>query len=77
MVGSNPENWPGVLGHQGEGKSLLTFCENHSLTITSTVFKQKGHHNVTWMHSLSKHWRLLDYVNTKQHDRKEPIDQQT
>ena len=79
-VGAEVENWPGVLGTQGiggcnsNGDLLLAFCSEYGLVTTSTVFKQKRHHQTTWMHPRSKHWHLLDYVITRQKDLNDILD---
>jgi len=79
-VGCEQDNWEGVIGKQGSGKCnsngklLLALCSEYGLLITSTIFKHKEHHKVTWMHPKSKHWHLLDYVITRnkdQHDIKD------
>ena len=40
----------------------------HQLVITNTPFQQKDRFKATWRHSRSKHWHLLGYALTDQHD---------
>ena len=73
-VGRDYAAWPGVLGRHGIGKDnangtlLLTFCTEHQLAITNTVFQQADKRKTTWMHPRSGHWHLIDYVIVRQRD---------
>ena len=73
-MGRDFELWKGVLCRHGigncndNGRSLLEFCSEHQLIITNTLFQQKDRYKTTWRHLSSKHWHLLDYVLTQQHD---------
>ena len=60
-VGRNYSSWEGVLGRHGVGKIndngllLLSKCAEHSLFITSTLFRMADKYKTTWMHPRSKH----------------------
>jgi len=79
-VGSEQDKWKGVIGPHGigscnsNGELLLALCSENNLIITNTMFKHKNHHKTTWMHPRSKHWHLLDYVLTREKDRKDVLD---
>ena len=49
------------------------FCSEHQLVINNTLFQQKDRFNATWRHPRSKHWHLLDYVLTRQHDTRDVL----
>ena len=55
-VGTDCNNWKGVLGHHGTGKlntnglMLLSACAENDLTITNTLFRQADKYKTTWMH---------------------------
>ena len=49
------------------------FCSEHQIIITNTLFQQKDRFNATWRHPRSKHWHLLDYVLTRQHDTRDVL----
>ncbi|XP_076057203.1 uncharacterized protein LOC143034739 [Oratosquilla oratoria] len=76
-VGSSHHLWEGVLGRHGVGKCndnglrLLTFCSQHHLTITNTMFQLQNKFKTTWMHPRSKIWHLLDYVIVRRNDIKD------
>ena len=76
-VGRDFELWKGVLGTHGpdncndNGRLPLEFCSEHQLVITNTLFQQKV--KATWRHPRSKHWHLLHYVLTRQHDTRDVL----
>ena len=72
------ELWKGVLGRHGigncdNGRLALEFCSEHQLDITNTLFQQRNRFKATWRHPRSKHWHLLDYVLTRQHDTRDVL----
>lgn len=73
-VGSDRDNWKGVLGPHGTGKMnsnglmLLTLCAENDLTITNTLFRQADKYKTTWMHPRSKQWHLIDYAICRRRD---------
>lgn len=76
-VGSSHHLWERVLGHHGVGKCndnglrLLTFCSQHNLSITNTIFQLQNKFKTTWMHPRSRIWHLLDYVIVRRNDMKD------
>ena len=78
-VGRDFELWKGVLGRLGfgncidNGRLFLEFCSEHRLVITNTRFLQKDRFKETWRHPRSKHWHLLDYALTRQHDTRDKV----
>ena len=78
-MGRDFELWKGVLCRHGigncndNGRLLLEFCSEHQLVITSTLFQQKDRFKAKWRHPRSKHWHLLDYVLTRQHDTRDVL----
>ena len=60
-VGRDSVSWKGFLGRHGvgscsdNGRLLLEFCTECTLTITNTIFQQKNHLKSTWIHPWSKH----------------------
>ena len=73
-VGTDCNNWKGVLGPHGIGKvnsnglMLLSFCGENDLTITNTLFRQADKFKTTWMHPRSKQWHLIDYAICRRRD---------
>lgn len=73
-VGSDHASWPKTIGRHGigncnsNGQLLLSTCQEHSLTITNTVFQLPAMHKNTWMHPRSKNWHLIDYVIVRSRD---------
>ena len=71
--------WKGVLGRHGigncndNGRLRLEFCSGHQLVITNTLIQQKDRFKATWGHPSSKHWHLLDYFLTRQHDTRDVL----
>ena len=78
-VGQDFKLWKGVLGRHRIGNCndnrhlLLEFCSEHQLIITNTLFQQKDRFKATWRHPHSKHWQLLDYILTRQHDTRDVL----
>ena len=73
-VGTDANAWRKVIGKHGvgmenaNGNRLLSFCAEHKLVITNTVFQQCDKYKTTWMHQRSKRWHLIDYVIVRQKD---------
>ena len=78
-VGRDFELWKRVLGRHGIGNCnvswclLLEFHSKHQLAITNILFQQKDRFQATWRHPRSRHWHLLDYVLTRQHDMRDVL----
>lgn len=78
-VGRDNRLWENVMGSQGVGNCnangllLLGLCAEHELFITNTQFRLPNRYKTTWMHPRSKHWHLIDYVITRQRDKKDVL----
>ncbi|XP_046998241.1 craniofacial development protein 2-like [Schistocerca americana] len=76
-VGRDNRFWRDVMGKQGVGNCnangllLLGLCAEHELFISSTQFRLPNRYETTWMQPRSKHWHLIDYVITRQRDKKD------
>ncbi|XP_047111665.1 uncharacterized protein LOC124788438 [Schistocerca piceifrons] len=76
-VGRDNRFWRDVMGKQGVGNCnangllLLGLCAEHELFISNTQFRLRNRYKTTWMHPRSKHWHLIDYVITRQRDKKD------
>ena len=73
-VGTDCNNWKGVLRPHGTGKlnsnglMLLSICAENDLTITNTLFRQADKYKTAWMHPRSKQWHLIDYAICRRRD---------
>ena len=73
-IGKNSEVRQGIISKHNIGKMnskglrLLSFCAEHQLCITNTLFQLPDKLKVTWMHPQSKNWYMLDYVIVCSHD---------
>lgn len=73
-IGTDTDNWLGVIQHNGVGKCnskgllLLSFSSEHQLTITNMIFRLPAKYKTFWQHPRSGHWHLFNYVITRQRD---------
>ncbi|VDM04042.1 unnamed protein product, partial [Schistocephalus solidus] len=78
-VGTDHAAWQGVLGPHGHGSCndndllLLRTCAEHRLLLTNTYFRLPTRQKVTWMHTRSRRWHLLDYVLVRRRDRQDVL----
>ena len=72
--------WDGVRGPHGygavndAGAELLSFLSAHQATVCNTWFMKKDIHKQTWMHPRSQQWSCIDYIITRQRDRRLCLD---
>ena len=70
----------GVRGPHGygavndAGTELLSFLSAHQATVCNTWFMKKDIHKQTWMHPRSQQWSCIDYIITRQRDRRLCLD---
>ncbi|BHF70890.1 hypothetical protein SprV_0401394300 [Sparganum proliferum] len=78
-VGTDHTAWRGVLGPHGlrgtndNGLLLLPTCAEHRLILTNTFFCLPEREKVTWMHSRSRQWYLLNYVLVRTRDQQDVL----
>ena len=78
-MGRDFELWKEVIHRHGigncndNGRLPLEFCSEHQLVITNTLFQQRDRFKAIWSHPRSKHWHLMDYVLTRQHDTRDVL----
>lgn len=75
-VGRDYATWANTIGKEGVGNVnsngvLLTKCAEHNFIVTNTLFRQKNKFKTSWMHPLSKHWHLIDYIIVRARDRRD------
>ena len=76
-MGQDYQSWQDVLGHHGignensNGTRLLQLCSDNNLLITNTIFEQDDNFKTTWMHPGLKQWHLIDFVITRQRDKRD------
>ena len=74
------EDWSSVRGPHGygtannAGKEVIAFLAAHQATLCNMWFKKKKTHLTTWHHPRSREWYCIDYIVTKQRDRKCCVD---
>jgi len=79
-VGSDRDNWPGVIGPFGgvetskNGDRLLTCCSGHGLSVMGTWFQHKDIHLYTWTHPSGASHAQIDHVLVRQFHRRDVLD---
>ena len=56
------------MNANANGVRLLSFCAEHGLVITNTMYQQANKYKTTWMHPRSKKWHQIDFVIVRQND---------
>ena len=78
-VGKDHRLWNETIVKEGVGKVsangtlLLTRYAEHNLVITNTLFHQQNRHKVSWQHSRSKHWHLIDCIIVRSRDQQDVL----
>ena len=72
-IGRENDKWPLIMGKHAfgkcNGKILQALCSEFELIVTNTMFKQKEEPKTTWMHPLSGHWHMIDFIITRCRDK--------
>ena len=64
--------WDQVLGHNNSdrvktnnnGERLLMWCLKNKIKLVNTMFRSKRIHRETWLNSITKKWKRVDYIGT-------------
>ena len=79
-VCTDDDVWYGVRGPHGmgamndAGQELLEFLARNELSVCNSWFRKRTINLQTWQHPRSKAWHCIDYIITRQRDRKFCID---
>ena len=74
------DQWDAVRGSHrygvinDAGRELLSFFSVHQATVCNTWFRKKAIQQRTWQHPKLKQWSCIDYVLTRQKNRKICLD---
>ena len=74
------DHWDAMRGLQrygvinDAGRELLSFLSVHQATVCNRWLRKKAIHQQTWQHPKLKQWSCIDYVLTRQKDRKICLD---
>ena len=59
----------GIGKCNSNGELLMALCSEFELIVTNTMFKQTDERKSTWMHPLSRHWHMIDFIITRCRDK--------